>query len=105
MGAQTVRRPEHLHGTVQVPGDKSISHRAALLGALATGPSRVRRFLAADDCLATLDCLRALGVESRLEEQEPGVAALEVGGLGLYSLIEPSDVLDCRNSGTTLRLL
>lgn len=102
---RTVRRPQRLRGTVQVPGDKSISHRAALLGALASGPSLVRRFLAADDCLATLDCLRALGIEWRLKEEAPGVASLEVVGAGLRGLREPADVLDCRNSGTTLRLL
>ncbi|OGO53230.1 MAG: 3-phosphoshikimate 1-carboxyvinyltransferase [Chloroflexi bacterium RBG_16_68_14] len=102
---RTLRRPARLQGTVRVPGDKSISHRAALLGALATGPTSVRRFLAADDCLATLDCLRALGVEWRLREKAPGVASLEVVGAGLRGLREPADVLDARNSGTTLRLL
>jgi 3-phosphoshikimate 1-carboxyvinyltransferase len=102
---RTLQRPARLRGTVQVPGDKSISHRTALLGALASGPTRVRRFLAADDCRATLDCLRALGVEWRLEEEVPGVATLELAGVGLRGLREPPDVLDARNSGTTLRLL
>lgn len=102
---QTVRRPEQLRGTIRVPGDKSISHRTALLGALASGTSRVRRFLAADDCLATLDCLRALGVAWQLVEEEPGVGTLELHGVGPRGLREPADVLDCRNSGTTLNLL
>ena len=103
--ARTVRRPARLQGSVQVPGDKSISHRAALLGALASGPTTVRRFLAADDCRATLDCLRALGVEWRLTEEAPGVATLEIQGVGLRGLREPTNVLDAGNSGTTLRLL
>ncbi len=102
---RTVRSPAALRGTIHVPPDKSISHRAALLGALASGRSRVRHFLAADDCLATLDCLRALGAEWQLAEVAPGVAALEIDGAGLHGLREPDDVLDCRNSGTTLNLL
>ena len=102
---RVVRRPARLRGTVRVPGDKSISHRAAILGALASGTTTAHRFLTADDCLATLDCLRALGVAWRLQEDEPGVATLEVRGVGLRGLREPDGVLDCRNSGTTLRLL
>jgi len=102
--AQTVRRPARLRGTVRVPGHKSISHRSALLGAIATGTSRARRFLTSDDCLATLDCLRALGVEWRLID-EPSGKTLEVDGTGLHGLQEPADVLDCRNSGTTMRII
>jgi 3-phosphoshikimate 1-carboxyvinyltransferase len=102
---RTVRRPARLRGTVRVPGDKSISHRAAILGALASGTTTARRFLMADDCLATLDCLRALGVECRADEEEPGVATVEIPGLGLHGLREPDDVLDARNSMTTVRLL
>jgi 3-phosphoshikimate 1-carboxyvinyltransferase len=102
---KSVRRPPNLRGAIQVPPDKSISHRAALLGALASGRSRARRFLTADDCLATLACLRALGVEWRLSDEAPGVATLEIEGVGLHGLREPDDVLDCQNSGTTLNLL
>jgi 3-phosphoshikimate 1-carboxyvinyltransferase len=99
---RTVRRPAQLRGTIQVPGDKSVSHRAALFGALATGTSHARGFLAAEDCLSTLSCLHALGVESRLDEND---GTLEIQGVGLHGLREPSDVLDCGNSGTTLRLI
>jgi 3-phosphoshikimate 1-carboxyvinyltransferase len=102
---RALSRPPRLRGVIRVPGDKSISHRTALLGALGSGPSRVRRFLAADDCLATLDCLRKLGVKWQLTEEAPGVAALEIEGVGLRGLRESDDVLDCRNSGTTLNLL
>ncbi len=103
--ARALRRPARLASTVVVPGDKSVSHRAALLGALASGRTTARRFLAAEDCLATLSCLRALGVEWQLREAAPGVATLEVSGVGLRGLREPDDVLDCENSGTTMRLL
>ncbi len=100
-----VCRPPRLRGAVRVPGDKSISHRTALLGALASGTTKVRGYLAAADCRATLECLRALGVEWRLTEETPGVAALEIQGAGLQGLREPDDVLSAGNSGTTLRLL
>jgi 3-phosphoshikimate 1-carboxyvinyltransferase len=101
---RTVRRPARLRGAIDVPGDKSISHRAAILGALASGRTRARRFLKGEDTLSTLSCLRALGVESSLREEAPGVT-LEIEGVGLHGLREPSDVLDAGNSGTTLRLL
>jgi 3-phosphoshikimate 1-carboxyvinyltransferase len=86
-----------LRGVLHVPGDKSISHRAAILGAIAEGTTRIVGFLRAEDCMSTLRCLRALGVP--IEERG---SALEVGG-GV--LREPDDVLDVGNSGTTLRLL
>lgn len=89
-----------LKGTVSVPGDKSISHRALLLGALAQGPSRIRNLLLGGDCLATLGCLRALGVQI---EQADGV--LTVHGRGLYGLRPPAAPLDCVRSGTSMRLL
>lgn len=101
---RTIRAPATLRATLRVPGDKSISHRAAILNALASGPATVHNFLTAEDCLATLDCLRALGVDWRLEEQQPEVT-LKVEGVGLTGLREPEDVLDARNSGTTMRLL
>lgn len=86
-----------LRGTLRMPGDKSISHRAALLGAIAHGTTRVRGFLHADDCLATLRCLRDLGV---LIEETPEHLVIRGRRLG-----EPEDVLDVANSGTTIRLL
>jgi 3-phosphoshikimate 1-carboxyvinyltransferase len=101
----TLSRPSKLRGTVRVPGDKSVSHRTALLGAVASGTSYVRRFLASNDGRSTLACLEALGVRHRLDEREPGVATLEVDGVGLHGLREADDVLDAGNSGTTLRLL
>jgi 3-phosphoshikimate 1-carboxyvinyltransferase len=90
-----------LRGEVAVPGDKSISHRALLLGALAEGRCEVRGFLPAQDCLATLGCLRALGVE--VEGHSP--THLTVHGRGLRGLRAPEAPLNCFRSGTTMRLL
>jgi 3-phosphoshikimate 1-carboxyvinyltransferase len=90
-----------LRGHVRVPGDKSISHRALLLGAIAEGTSRVKGFLPGADCLATLRAVQALGVEV----EEPTPTTLVVHGRGLHGLREPDDVLDCGGSGTTMRLL
>jgi 3-phosphoshikimate 1-carboxyvinyltransferase len=86
---------------VRVPGDKSISHRALLLGAIAEGPSRVQDFLPAADCQATLHLVRALGIQ--VEEHTP--STLTVHGRGLHGLQEPEDILSCGRSGTTMRLL
>ena len=86
-----------LRGTVRVPGDKSISHRAVLLGALARGATEVDGFLRADDCLATVRCVRALGVTV----DDDGERLTVHGG----PLRRPDAVLDCGNSGTTIRLL
>lgn len=104
MTSRAVRRPAHLRGTVSVPGDKSISHRAAMLNALADGEAIVQNFLPGDDCRATLDVLQALGIDWSLEE-EAGATMLRIAGSGLGGLREPADVLDCGNSGTTMRLM
>lgn len=90
-----------LTGHIRVPGDKSISHRALILGALCDGRVRVSGFLPSLDCLATLDCLEKLGV--RVERR--GATGLVVHGGGARGLAEPTVVLDAQNSGTTMRLL
>ncbi len=97
-----VRRPAGgLRGRIEVPGDKSISHRAAILGALATGPTEISGFLEGEDCLCTLRALGALGAD--VTRKGPG--QYRIGGVGLEGLQEPDTVLDCGNSGTTARLL
>ena len=97
-------RPRALQGTGSVPGDKSISHRALMLGALAEGTGWVEGFLPSGDCLATLDCLRQLGVE--IEHTSAGAATtLVIHGRGLRGFQPPKTPLDCRRSGTTMRLL
>ena len=96
-----LRGPATISGTVRVPGDKSISHRALLLGAMAHGVTEIRGLLRSEDCLATLGALRALGVEI----VEGAGGAVCVNGHGPEGLREPETVLDLGNSGTTLRLL
>jgi len=95
----TVAPAASLRGRIRVPGDKSISHRAALIGALAAGDTLIRNFLRADDCLHTLGCLRALGVA--IEDQGGDVL---VHGAGT-EWRAPAAPLDAGNSGTTMRLL
>lgn len=90
-----------LSGEIEVPGDKSISHRAAILGAIADGQSRLRGFLEGEDCLRTLEIMSALGAE--ITKIEPGHYVIK--GRGLTGLREPENVLDVGNSGTTIRLL
>ncbi len=89
-----------LRGNIDVPGDKSISHRAVMFNAIAEGTAHITHFLPGADCLSTIACFRAMGVQ--IEHQGDSVT---VHGVGLRGLREPSDVLDCGNSGTTLRLL
>lgn len=89
-----------LTGTIHVPGDKSVSHRAVLFGAVNEGPLRVPGFLRSADTLATVDAVRALGIEI----DEHGTD-LVVHGQGWDGLREPRDVIDVRNSGTLIRLL
>ncbi len=91
-----------LVGKVRVPGDKSISHRALLFGAISEGLTKVEGILPAEDPISTANCLRAMGVViSPIRNGE----VVEIEGLGLDGLKEPDDVLDCGNSGTTMRLL
>lgn len=89
-----------LKGTLSVPGDKSISHRAVLLGALANGTTEIAGFLKGRDCLSTIRCLRALGIRITVSGEK-----VNVQGKGLYGLREPENVLNVGNSGTTIRLL
>ncbi len=91
-----------LRGTIYVPGDKSISHRAVMLGTLAQGTTTIRGFLPANDCLATVRCMTVLGAS--IEERTS--TELIVQGVGARGgLREPAVVLDCAGSGTTMRLL
>lgn len=92
-----LKRP--LKGEATPPADKSISHRAAILAALAKGKSRIKNFLKAADTISTLNALRALGVEIKEGKD------ILIKGKGLHALKEPLDVIDCGNSGTTMRLL
>ncbi len=90
-----------LIGRCSVPGDKSISHRAVIFGSIAEGRSYIRNFLDGHDCKATMGIMRAMGVTI----DEISSTQLEIQGVGLDGLQEPGGVLDCDNSGTTMRLL
>jgi 3-phosphoshikimate 1-carboxyvinyltransferase len=93
-----------LRGTVRVPGDKSISHRALMFGALAVGRSTVTGLLEGDDVLHTAAALRAFG--ARIERRETAAGpAWEIDGVGVGGLSEPADIIDMGNSGTAVRLL
>lgn len=89
-----------LKGELNVPGDKSISHRAVMLGALAQGKTEIRHFLRGADCLSTIDCFRKLGIQI---EETPDI--IRIHGKGLDGLSSPTSILDAGNSGTTARLL
>ena len=89
---------QRLKGKLRLPGDKSISHRAALIAALADGPSEITNFSTARDCASTLDCLRRLGVSI---ERQNGKLKFS----GSQKLVAPTEPLDCGNSGSTMRIL
>ncbi|QRG69924.1 3-phosphoshikimate 1-carboxyvinyltransferase [Brevibacillus choshinensis] len=95
-----VKQANQIKGTVKVPGDKSISHRAVMFGSLAEGTTTIEGFLPGADCLSTISCFRRMGIE--IEQQGDKVT---VQGKGWYGLQEPSERLDVGNSGTTIRLM
>jgi 3-phosphoshikimate 1-carboxyvinyltransferase len=96
----TVRAPRRISGAITPPPDKSISHRAAMLNAIASGEAVIENFLKSADTAATLSCLRKLGARWTLENE----TTLRVTGSGRHGLREPDGILDCRNSGTSIRL-
>ena len=99
---RTLKGGGNLQGIVKVPGDKSISHRALIIGSIAKGETYIEGFLYSEDPLSTADCLRKLGVNiPEIIKDEP----FKINGIGLNSFSEPSEILNCGNSGTTIRLL
>ncbi len=102
-GSQVIVRPaRNVRGSVRLPGDKSISHRYAMLAGIADGPSRLENYSTGADCASTLGCMRSLGVAWERKEGPDNV--IEVKGSGL-SLSAPENALDCGNSGSTMRML
>lgn len=95
-----IKKIPHAVGEVTVPGDKSISHRAVMLGALAEGTTNIKGFLKGADCLSTIDCFRAMGINIDVTDE-----VISVHGKGLHGLKKPSQTLYTGNSGTTTRLL
>ncbi|MFP6572443.1 MAG: 3-phosphoshikimate 1-carboxyvinyltransferase, partial [Vicinamibacterales bacterium] len=107
MGSTTIVEPaKTLRGVLRVPGDKSISHRYAMLAALANGTTTIKNYSMGADCQSTLSCLQALGVsiESTSGLQDTGIT-ISITGQGLGSLTSPKHPIDTGNSGTTMRLL
>jgi len=97
---RTIHPAKTLSGGVEPPGDKSISHRYAMIAALAEGASELRHFAAAADCHSTLDCMKALGAEIKIDKD-----TVHITGHGLRGLKSARRALDAGNSGTTMRLL
>src|SRR5580700_1980454 len=98
--AKTISPGGNIHGVLELPGDKSISHRYAILAALAEGRSEILNYSSAADCKSTLACLRRLGVGIDFERER-----LRISGNGLDGLKAPRRSLDAENSGTTIRML
>ena len=95
-----IKPVSYLKGEINLPGDKSISHRAAIFAALAEGETRIENFASSADCTSTLDCLENLGVEIEREN-----STVVIKGVGKTGFTKPEKKLDCGNSGTTMRLL
>ena len=95
-----IKKQTNLRGTLTVPGDKSISHRAVMFGALAKGTTCISHFLEGADCLSTISCFRKMGISIERRESE-----ILVHGKGLHGLSVPEALLDVGNSGTTTRLI
>lgn len=102
----SINGPKRLRGEIIAPGDKSVSHRAAMFNAIANGSAVVTNFSPGADCASTLEIMRLLGVDI---DREPGNAGLgdtiRISGVGMHGLAEPSEILDAGNSGTTTRLM
>ncbi len=97
---ETIVKAKSLRGTVTIPGDKSISHRAIMFGSIATGKTHITNFLPGADCLSTIACFKQMGVHI-----EQDGASVVVEGNGIEGLREPTNLLDVGNSGTTFRLM
>src|SRR5262245_50237268 len=95
-----IQPAQKLQGTINLPGDKSISHRAAMFSALAKGETRIENFATSADCASTLSCLKQLGVQINQEN-----STVFVKGAGKIGFQKSETALDCGNSGTTMRLL
>ena len=95
-----IKKAKKLSGSLSIPGDKSISHRAVMFGSLAEGPTRISNFLEGADCLSTISCFRKMGINIENTKGE-----ILVHGKGLHGLSAPAETLDVGNSGTTTRLI
>ena len=98
------QKVKQMKGEVRIPGDKSISHRAVMFGALASGTTEVEHFLQGADCLSTISCFRQMGIPIENEVIQ-GEQRVRIHGKGLHGLSAPAAMLDVGNSGTTMRLM
>lgn len=94
------KKTKHLKGEINVPGDKSISHRSIMLGSIASGITEVHGFLNGADCISSMNCFRQMGVDIDYDG-----SIVTIHGNGLHGLKAPADTLDVGNSGTTTRLM
>src|SRR6266496_4971701 len=104
MSTVMVQPAPRVRGHVRPPGDKSISHRYALLAAIADGTSAIHGYSTGADCASTLSCLRALGVSIEQTGRDASGLQLRISGRGLQGLVPPSSMLDAGNSGSTMRM-
>lgn len=95
-----VKSANYLQGTIQLPGDKSISHRTAMFAAMANGETKITNFATSADCASTLSCLEKLGVEIKREDN-----TVYIQGVGKTGFTAPAEDLDCGNSGSTMRMM
>lgn len=95
-----IKKTTGLRGTIHIPGDKSISHRAVMLGSIANGTTEITNFLQGADCLATIDCFKKMGIAIENSPEK-----IRIQGKGLHGLTAPNSILDTKNSGTTTRLI
>lgn len=100
MKSLVIKPVKRLNGEISVQGDKSISHRAVILGSIADGTTKVTNFLPSDDCIRTIKAFEAMGINIEMDR-----STLKIHGKGLNGLTEPNDVMDMGNSGTSARLL
>src|SRR5579872_6622898 len=100
MAKKTISPGGMIEGAIDLPGDKSISHRYAILAALAEGPSEIANFASAADCRSTLECVRRLGIEVDANRER-----VRITGKGLDGLKASRKPLDAENSGSTIRML
>lgn len=100
MSIMRIQPTDYLQGTVSLPGDKSISHRTAMISSLAKGATKIENFATSADCASTLSCLEKLGVEIKRDGN-----TIHLQGVGKNGYTAPTEELDCGNSGTTMRLM
>lgn len=100
MASLTIKPAKKIRADIHVPGDKSISHRAIMIGSLANGETVINGFLPSADCLATVDCFRKLGISIKVDKDK-----IVIQGKGLKGLKQPKETLNVGNSGTTIRLM